>query len=386
MRVHGRGAGSIVMRVGLGVAIGASVLVVAEVLARGQPVPGGTSPLGEAVEGSVLLSGDPWLLWSLRPGDHEEVGVPVHVNTIGMRDRDRGEKRGPRVLAVGDSSVYGFGVRDDEVFTAVLERGAGGAGQGATEWVNAAVPGYSTFQTLNLLDMRGLALAPDLLVVGNLWSDNNFDSFTDRDLLASYAGWQASPSHSLRMELESSGLFRWLDWTLRVAPQRARAHKVGWQVGGDDPRTGTRRVDIGSYAANLEAMCARMYARGGGVVFLLLANREDVEPLSHDPAWAPYRQVMREVAARWGAALAEAPPAFQASGRSADALFLDQMHPTPLGHRILASAVDEALTARGWPERAMTLTKPVSPLVVPADPFEGRGREEPAGNVPGGIR
>lgn len=367
-------------RAAIGVAIGLALLVGAELVARTQEVPDAATPLGDAVEGSVLLTGDPWLLWSLRPGDHEEVGVPVHVNALGLRDRDRGEKARPRALALGDSSVYGFGVRDEEVFTTLLEVG------GAAEFVNAAVPGYSTYQALNLLDMRGWALSPDLLVVGTLWSDNNFDSFTDRELLASYAGWQASPGRSLRMRLEASALFRWLDWTLRVAPRGAEARKVGWQVGGDDPRTGTRRVDIASYAANLEALCARMYARGGGVVFLVLANREDVEPLSHDPAWAPYRRVMRETAARWGAAIAEAPSAFQASGRSADALFLDQMHPTPLGHRILADVVGAALAARAWPERPLTLTEPSGPLVVPEDPFEGRGREEPAGDVPGGVR
>lgn len=370
-------------RVVAGVGIAAALLVGAELVARGRKVPAAGAPLGEAVEGSVLLSGDPWLLWSLRPGDHEELGVPVHVNALGMRDRDRGEKAGPRALALGDSSVYGFGVRDEEVFTSLLEQRGGPT---PAEWVNAAVPGYSTFQALNLLDMRGWGLDPDLLVVGTLWSDNNFDSFTDRDLLASYAGWQASPSHSLRLVLESSAIFRVLDWTLRVAPQGSRARKVGWQVGGDDPRTGTRRVDVASYAANLQAMCARMYARDGGVLFLLLANREDVEPLSHEPAWGPYRRVMREMAARWGAPIAEAPTAFRATGRSADALFLDQMHPTPLGHRVLADAVGAALAERGWPERPIALTEPTSAYVVPADPFEGRGREEPAGNVPGDAR
>lgn len=365
-----------------GLAVGVGLLVCAEVLARLAPVPDGSSPLdsGVAVEGTVLLSEDPWLLWSLRPGDHEEVGVPVHVNALGMRDRARGPKAGPRALALGDSSVYGFGVRDEEVFTARLE--ASFAASGA-EFVNAAVPGYSTYQALNVLDMRGWTLSPDLLVVGTLWSDNNFDSFTDRELLASYAGWTASPTHTLRLGLEASALFRWLDWTLRVAPQGARARKVGWQVGGDDPRTGTRRVDIGSYTANLDAMCARMADRGGGVLFLVLPNREDVEPLSHDPAWAPYRRAMREVAARWGAAIAEAPPAFQASGRSADALFLDQMHPTPLGHEILAQVVAAALGERGWPARPLTLTEPRTPLVTPDDPFEGKGREERAGNTPG---
>ncbi len=364
-------------RAAAGLAVAALILVAAEGLARTADVPSAALPTGDPVEGSVLLDGDPWLLWSLRPGEHEEVGVPVRVNALGLRDRDRGPKAGPRALALGDSSVYGFGVRDGEVFTSLLE------GQLGAEFINAAVPGYSSYQALNLLDMRGWALEPDLLVVGTLWSDNNFDSFSDADLLASYAGWEASGANRARLLLERSALFRWLDWTVRVAPQRTRARKVGWQVGGDDPRTGARRVDIAAYARNLDAFCARMHARGGGVVFLLLPNREDVEPLSGDPAWAPYRRVMREVAARWGAPLVDAPAAFRASGRSADALFLDQMHPTPIGHARLADAVAVELRARGWPAAPLTLTTPATPLPTFADPFEGKGREEKAGNFPG---
>ena len=33
---------------------------------------------------------------------------------------------------------------------------------------------------------------PDLLVVANIWSDNNFDSFIDKDLLATTMGFEES--------------------------------------------------------------------------------------------------------------------------------------------------------------------------------------------------
>jgi lysophospholipase L1-like esterase len=360
-----------------GAAFAAALLGAGEIGARLAPPPSAAAPMGDPVEGSVLLNGDPWLLWSLRPGDHEEVGVPVRINALGLRDRDRGPPSRPRALTLGDSSVYGFGVRDAEVFTALLEAAL------PADFVNAAVPGYSTYQALNLLDMRGWALQPDLLIVGTLWSDNNFDSFSDRDLLASYAGWRASGVHQARMLLERSALFRWLDWTFRVAPQGDRARKVGWQVGGDDPRSGGRRVDINAYAENLEAFCARMHARGGGVAFLLLPNREDLEPLSGDPAWAPFRGVMRDIATRWAAPVIDGPAAFRAAGRSADALFIDQMHPSPAGHRVLADAVSKVLVDRGWPKEPMALTPPATPLPRWADRFEGKGREEKAGNNPG---
>ncbi len=313
------------------------------------------------LSGEVLLDGNPWLLWELRPGTHVEKGVQVTVNRLGLRDVERGPPVRPRAMAVGDSSVYGFGVETDEVFTALLEA------DGRADFINAAVPGYSTWQSLNLLDTRGLSLEPDLLLIGNLWSDNNFDSFVDRELLASYAGWDATWSHRVRAALNASAGFRWLDWTLRVAPAAAQARRVGWQVGDGDPKTGKRRVAINDYAANLDALAGRMRDRGGGVVFILLANREDLRLEAADPAWEPYRQVMRDAATRWGAPLVELAPRYRASGASVDSLFLDQMHPTPTGHRILADAVRDALG--DWPATPLRVRTP-SPAPVYHDRFE----------------
>lgn len=353
-------------RIGWSLLVLVLALVALEGLARTRDIPlASTTAKGDPAE--IMLHGNPWLLWELQPGDHQEQGKPVHVNAVGMRDRERGPKTRPRAIAVGDSSVYGFGVGDDEVFTSVLER------EMDADFVNAAVPGYSTYQAINLLDMRGFALDPDLLLVATIWSDNNFDSFTDKDLLASYAGWRGSTAGLVRTGLESSALFRWLDWTFRVNPQGVAARKVGWQLGGDDTRTGFRRVQIADYAANLAAMCDRMVARGGGVVFVMLANREDLAPRSPNPAWAPFRDVMHDTAERYGAPVVSVADAFRASGRSVDALFMDQMHPTADGHAILAEAVRAELTRAGWPATPLTVHAPSGPIPTWTDPFEGRG-------------
>lgn len=350
---------------GLVVALG--VLLLAEGASRAFPVPDGRTPwfreTGD-VTGDILLDGNPWLLWELRVGARLEQGVTVHVNRAGFRDRERGPKTRPRAMALGDSSVYGFGVEDEQVFTSVLET------KFDADFINAAVPGYSTFQSLNLLDMRGMALEPDLLIVANLWSDNNFDSFVDKELLASYAGWSGSGVHGARALLERSQLFRWLDWTLRVAPQAEAARKVGWQLGDVDPRGGRRRVAINDYAANLEAFCERMRARGGGVLFVQLANRDDLRLRAGQPAWAPYREVMADTAARWGAPLVAIPEAFRASGLSKDRLFLDQMHPTAEGHALMAEAIGAELGRLGWPATPVRIADPTGPRPTWHDPFE----------------
>ena len=314
-----------------------------------------------------MMAGSPWLLWELVPGAHDERGGHVTINARGMRDRDRGPKSRPVLMALGDSSVYGFGNDDDEVFTSVLESRID------ADFVNAAVPGYSSFQALNLLRGRGLAMEPDLILVATLWSDNNFDAFSDRDLLASYASWEVSGLGRARALLEGSALFRRLDWTFRVEPAGVAARKVSWQVGGTDARSGNRRVAIADYAANLDTMCTLMADRHAGVVYMVLANREDIEPVSHDPAWKPYREVMRSAAERCGAPLIDIPAAFRASQKSPDALFLDMMHPTALGHRLMADAIEAVLVAEGWPTTPIQAIPSPDELPIPNDPYEGHG-------------
>ncbi len=366
-----------------GLLLAGALLGLAEAAARLYPPPDPLLPMAgpsDDADPGILLRGSPWLLWELQPGTHREKGHTVAVNRLGMRDADRGAKTRPRMLVVGDSSVYGFGVADTEHFPAVLEQGA------PADFINAAVPGYSSLQALNLLQLRGLSLAPDVLLVGTLWSDNNFDSFHDEALLAAWSGWassqERSPLGTARGWLQNSLLFRWLDWHLRVAPQGERAKKTGWIVGDEDARIGSRRVPIARYAAALDRMAALMQGRA---LFLILPNREDLAP-PRPHAWNPYRETMRRVAARWGAPVIDGPAAFIASGRSPDALFLDAMHPTRAGHRLLAAAAASALHDKHWPDQPWPTATPSGDLTPPPDPFEGQGGETGGNTLRGTLQ
>ena len=168
---------------------------------------------------AIYMRGSPFLLWELAPGDRQGPGGAVSINADGFRDQSRGAKSGPRVLALGDSSVYGFGVGDPDVFTAKLEVAIPG-----TEFINGGVPGYSSTQALNLLWGRGLALEPDLVLAMTLWSDNNFDTFVDADQIATYAAWRRSGVASVEAVLEHSAIYRALEYAMR----KRTPGRVGW--------------------------------------------------------------------------------------------------------------------------------------------------------------
>lgn len=316
----------------------------------------------------LVLEADPFLLWDMPEGERREQGVTVHVNSHGMRAKEfvtPKPRNLHRVLAIGDSSVYGFGVEDDQVFTQVLEKHF----DGKVEVLNAGVGGYSTVQSLRFLYKKLDIIQPDLLIIGNLWSDNNFDSFVDKELLEAYAGKREPLTRGVYRYMSYSRLFRSIDYLVRPAQRPETANKLTWMPGHGKP-DGRRRVELNDYASNLDRMSKMMVSRGGEVLFLTLANRQDVEggggPFA---AWDPYRQAMRDTAARYGSDVLEVAPLFKASGLSGDALFWDQMHPTAEGHKRIGDALAKMLKGRGWPEKSFLMAGNGADIPAYQDPF-----------------
>lgn len=331
-------------------------------------------------QGAPNMLGNPYLLWEIAPGVREEQGVTITINSRGLRGPEPVVPKPDgvrRFVTTGDSSVFGFGVEDDQVFSAVA---ADRLGDGV-EAINAAIPGYSSFQSINLLRMRVLDLDPDLFVIGNIWSDNNFDSFVDKQLLTHYRAYEEGPIARLRRAFAASAVFRVLDWRLRVERTATEIQKVGWML-GRDYQVGERRVEIDDYAHNLQTLVDMARGAGAEVVFLMLANEEDVPAPQGGPgsAWDPYRDVMREAAARNGAPLLEIPPVFQASGKTDESLFLDQMHPTATGHRLMGEALADLLEEKGWPQGGSVMGKGAGgPVPDYVDPYVENAQPDPSG-------
>ena len=76
--------------------------------------------------------------------------------------------------------------------------------------------------------------------------------------------------------------------------------------------------------------------------FVLLPCDRDVSPQPIEAPRPAYRQAMREVAEETGAVLVDAVTPFVASGKGRR-LFLDDVHPSADGHRLLGEAVADAL-------------------------------------------
>ncbi len=139
------------------------VLVLAEIAAR-LLLPQWAPTRAERVLFWTYDSGLGWVHRPHRRGQfsHPDFSVSVQINSRGLRDREydlaRNDKK--RMLILGDSFGWGFGVECEERFSEILERKH-------PDWevINASVSGYATDQEYLFFKNQGIAYRPDLVVL-----------------------------------------------------------------------------------------------------------------------------------------------------------------------------------------------------------------------------
>ena len=126
---------------------------------------------------------DSLLGWSQRPNQdtrfvHRDFSVRITTNADGLRDRDHSVARVPgrrRLLVLGDSFAWGFGVEREQMFSKVIE-----ARHPDWEVINAGVSGYGTDQEYLYLKERGARYRPDVVLLLSVPNDIEDNSRADR--------------------------------------------------------------------------------------------------------------------------------------------------------------------------------------------------------------
>jgi lysophospholipase L1-like esterase len=127
----------------------------------------GWSPLYVSPERDHFWKYDSLLGWAHQPGQEGIFETPqvrtfVRINQKGLRDREHSYERPnntKRILVIGDSFAWGYGVEESERFSQLLETSLG------VEIINAGVSGYSTDQELLWFRSEGVKYKPDLVVL-----------------------------------------------------------------------------------------------------------------------------------------------------------------------------------------------------------------------------
>jgi len=97
--------------------------------------------------------------------DVKLMGVQVHINSDGFRDREFSLERNPkrRIVLLGDSIAFGWGVEQDKTFKNIIETELNKVLP--TEIINFGTGNYNTEQEVNLFLQKGLKYKPDQVVL-----------------------------------------------------------------------------------------------------------------------------------------------------------------------------------------------------------------------------
>jgi hypothetical protein len=130
--------------------------------------------LGEIVQASR----DPGIVYELKPNVRGRfIDQPLLINSQGLRDYEYSRRKGPdtfRIVGVGDSSLFGWGVPFEDSGLKVLERRLNHEFRAwKFEVINFAVPGYNTAMESETFVRKCLEYAPDLVILN--FNTNDYD-------------------------------------------------------------------------------------------------------------------------------------------------------------------------------------------------------------------
>lgn len=101
------------------------------------------------------------------------MGADVRTNANGLRDRDFPFQRVPgtrRILMLGDSLTFGWGVELDDTFSKRIERQFAADGV-AAEVINTGVGNWNTIQEVRFFETEGVKYNPDVVVLNFFVND-----------------------------------------------------------------------------------------------------------------------------------------------------------------------------------------------------------------------
>lgn len=287
--------------------------------------------------------------WQPRPGAVANIdGQRTTINGRGVRGAEHPLARTSsrtRVLMLGDSIAFGYGVADEDTFAALLE-------QRGYEIVNLAVPGYGTDQSLLRLEREGMAYSPDVVLLHfclhNDFVDNAsrtyfYDGLHPKPYFTVDQGRLVLHERHLRLSLldrlalwmhERSQLFNRLGGRPALGGSERAASKEAALRDGDAVRDLTVR---------LIARSAQV-ARQGGADFVLVfhSGRREFREGS------PWFEALWNAPSLRQIAQVDMGGQFLARGRRLQELTLDPIgHLNPAGHREAAAVLGPVLDDLG---------------------------------------
>lgn len=294
---------------------------------------------GNNLIGLVRASALPGVVYELKPGlDTRFQGERLRTNALGLRGPAIREIKAPstcRVLGLGDSVLFGWGVaHEDTLLEQLARQPALAALPCAIEALNSGVPGYNTAQEVALYRERLHTLVPDLILV----------TYTGNDMLP--PNFTAELNTDGRPLLGGSTLWALLNGRLDTLLTRLQPHPGYADRFSDDPA-----ADMTPVVRALEALGA--LAREHGVPVVLIYSHYGIDLDRPDPKEPPRLALLQQTAERLGWGFLDQSTvyveAMVALGvRTAEPFWLSPQdhHPNPSGLELIATHLAPLVAGR----------------------------------------
>jgi lysophospholipase L1-like esterase len=368
-------------------------------------------PWGQSEEELAKIATVGWSRYTFRP-DAELGYIPTpnfdgrvvrlgeydshfHTNSLALRDREYGPKSSAagRILAVGDSFVFGLGVQQSEPFAEVLERRLNRDYVGDYEVINAGVNGYAIDQYEGWMKRLLPQYQPDVVLV-SIFVGNDFEPYVTKGELpyrreqvddgyrvvfhSAFESWLAHHSHL--------GYF-----ALHQLPKLTKRwdHLLGLLGRTDEPE------DVAGVFASavpyLDGIRAKAEASGAEVAFVIIPDRRQLgwtggtkladmddymrrEVTSLESRFQTRAALLREYLESQGLRYLDLAPAIRARGAE-KLYFQHDGHLNATGHSVVGKLLEDWV----MDNFATALQRPAAP----SEPMIARNGGEPAPSLLG---
>lgn len=259
---------------------------------------------------------------------HKELGSNFHVTTDadGLRPPFHDSASGTRIVAMGCSTTYGWGVDDADSFPAKLQDHLASAGKDV-QVINGGQPGYTSFQGLNLWNEVLKDRDADIVLLGFVVQDARRAAYSDLSQALLMGENQAL----------KSVLWNWQ--TYRFLQKQLGRWQVEAKECREDETECPYRVPPEDYLDNLRALASAIQDEGAQPVLFGY-------PLEVDGYTKLHRSLMKNLAEADG--LPYVDPSDITRNRG-DYYFTpqDPGHANADGNDVIAQAVAQFLTSEG---------------------------------------
>ena len=260
-------------------------------------------------------------------------GVPVHINSAGLRSPEIAVPKPAgfkRVLVLGDSVAFGWGVPEEQIFSRRLENTLQKQLACPVEVVNAGVTDYATVDEADYFTHEGLEAEPDVVLVYYIENNNVSNPHIQGAVASFLKDWLVFRSNLAGTVLYAWRVSRW-KWRANAADGDRAAYEAEQRAWSSRPGTTVSVAalhEIGSVA------------KQHGMRTILASNPNNLNDRSIDDV---RNRVLREVAARDGFVLVDIAPALiPYKGRDLAVSETDR-HPNGFAHGVIAEALLPAL-------------------------------------------